>query len=72
MITSPLKNKIAADEQLVPQQSGEIRKRPAEYRHQLQVAQDQHGNKRGPDLSLDRIRVRPKKGFDFQVLLDGF
>jgi len=45
------------DKQLMAQQSCEIRKRPAGRGHQLEVAQDEHGYKRGPDLCLDRIGI---------------
>jgi hypothetical protein len=64
------REQIAIDEQLVAQQRGQIRKRPAECRHQLQVPQDQHGNQRRPDLGFNRVRVCPKKCFDLQVLFD--
>ena len=62
--------KIPIDEQLVPQQGGEIRKRPAEGRHQLQVTQDQHGDQIRPYLGLNGIGVCPEEGFDLQVLFD--
>jgi hypothetical protein len=64
------REKIPVNEQLVAQQGGEIRKRPGEGRHQLQVTQDQHGDQRRPYLGLDGIGVCPEEGFDLQVLFD--
>ena len=66
------REKVAVDEQLMPHQGREIRKRPAEGGHQLQVAQDQHSDQRRPDLSFDSIGICPEEGFNLQALFDGF
>ena len=58
------------DEQLVSQQRGLIRKRPAACRQQLQVAQKQHGDQCRPDLGFGRVGVRPEERLDPKFLLD--
>jgi hypothetical protein len=60
---------VAIDEQLMPEQSRKVRQRPPERGQQLQVAQDEHGDERRPDLRLDRVGVRSEEGFDLQILL---
>jgi len=45
---------------------------PAEAGGQLEIAQEEHGNQRGPDLGLYGIGRGPEKGLDLQVLFQGF
>jgi len=54
------------------EQRHQVRQRPSERRHELEVTQDQHGYERCPDLRLDRIGVGPEERFDLQVLFDRF
>src|SRR5207248_377534 len=47
------------------------RQRPSEASPKLEEAQEQHGNQRGPDLSLEGVGTGADKGLDLEVLLDG-
>ncbi len=61
---------VTIDEPLMPQLCCQIRQRPPERRHELQVTQDEHGDERRPDLHLDRIGVRSKEHLDLESLHD--
>ncbi len=59
-------------EEVHPQQGHQISQTPAEAGGQLQIAQEEHGNQRGPDLGLHGMSRGPDKGLDLQVLFQGF
>ena len=56
-------------EQIHPEQSNQIRKRPAELRSKLEETGDQHCNQCCPNLALHGIGAGSHKRLDFEVLL---
>ena len=62
---------IAVAHEIETQERHQIREGPAQATFELQVAQQQHRNERGPHLNLERIGRSADKGFDLQVLLEG-
>src|SRR5258708_38804305 len=57
---------VTEDKQLLAQQRRQGGKRPAEAGLHLQILQDQHGDQRRPDLSLDCICACPQDGLHLQ------
>jgi hypothetical protein len=65
-------DEVAINEQLLAQQSGEIRQTPAKASAQLQVLEHEQGDQGGPDLYLQGVGAGAHEGFDAQVLLQRF
>jgi hypothetical protein len=61
---------LAMHEQLLTEQGQQIGQAPAEGGSQLQVAQNQHGNQRGPDLNANRILIGADEGLNLQQLFE--
>ena len=58
-------------EEIHAKQRHQIGQTPAKPGGQLQIAQQEHDNQRGPDLDLHGIGRGAHKGLDLEVLLQG-
>ncbi len=61
---------VALDEDLPPRQRHHAGEIPAPSRSHMQVAQQQHGDERLPDLDPHRVVAGPDEGLVAQRLLD--
>ncbi len=61
---------VPVREEVHAQQRHQIGQAPAEAGDELQIAQEQHGDQRRPDLDLHRVGRGADEGFDLEVLLE--